>query len=184
MHAHRNSYAQPKMPLPLLGRFVNLKAMWSTLRKYFRFGFRGSRWWKTRSSQRSLMVSCVILSKGWRICCWSVQLIRHIYTHDLTPLFIMIAAVCSFSNNPHLFGEGYQNLPKILSIFAEILETSLIDDNLIQRIVRILKQLQSNNLPQELLQKAWTSLPQEQQLKLQRAIAMWKSIKLHHVKSA
>jgi len=74
------------------------------------------------------------------------------------------------SNNPHLLGNGFANLPHLIYIFAEILGTPLIDIDLSKRIVAILKQMQST-LPSELLGKAWTALSPENQQKLQKAVS-------------
>jgi len=77
--------------------------------------------------------------------------------------------LCTFieSGSPHLYGEGYQNLPKIFSVFADAFETSLVDEELTMRMVNILKRLQTS-LPVDLLQKVWNSLTSEQQQKLQK----------------
>jgi hypothetical protein len=74
------------------------------------------------------------------------------------------------SNNPHILGASYANLPKILSVFADVLGTDLINEELAHRIVNILKQIRSG-LPAEVLQHCWGSLKPEQQQKLQQAIS-------------
>lgn len=74
------------------------------------------------------------------------------------------------SNNPHIFGASYANLPKVLSVFADVLGTDLINEELGHRIVNILKQIRSG-LPQDVLQHSWGALKPEQQQKLQQAIS-------------
>jgi len=63
------------------------------------------------------------------------------------------------------FGEGYKNLPKILSLFAQTLGTKLIDEEVSQKMVAIMQLMQAS-FPAEFLQKALEALPQEQRLKL------------------
>jgi hypothetical protein len=77
--------------------------------------------------------------------------------------------LCNFveSNNPHVLGQNYSNIPKIVSIFALILDTDLIDETTQQRVINILKHMRSS-LPAETLQKAFSSLPPELQQKLQK----------------
>jgi len=77
--------------------------------------------------------------------------------------------LCDFveSLNGDLLGPGYQNLPKILSIFGDILGTELIDENITNRIIQLLKKF-----PPELIHKSWNSLSQGHQQKLQSALAM------------
>jgi len=73
------------------------------------------------------------------------------------------------SNNPHIFGNGFSNLPHLIYIFAEILGTNLVDSEVEARIVTILKHMQ-NSMPPELLGKAWASLSPQNQQKLQKAV--------------
>jgi HJR/Mrr/RecB family endonuclease len=70
-------------------------------------------------------------------------------------------------NSTQLLGASFEHLPKLFSVFATILETDLVDDELGQRIVNIMKQMQQS-FSADLLQKAWSSLTPEQQAKLQR----------------
>jgi len=74
------------------------------------------------------------------------------------------------SNNPHLLGNGFANLPHLIYIFAEILGTILIEPELAIRIIAILKHMQTT-LPQEILAKAWSALTPENQQKLQKAVS-------------
>jgi hypothetical protein len=74
------------------------------------------------------------------------------------------------SSNPHLLGQGYQHIPKIVSVFGEVLGTDLIDEEITKRIVNILKQMQSA-LPADLLQRAFTALPPQSQQKLVKQLS-------------
>jgi len=76
--------------------------------------------------------------------------------------------LCEFveSNNPNVFGANYANLPKILSVFAQVLGTELIDDAITQRIVNILKGMSASS--PEIIQSAFAQLPIEQQNKLKQ----------------
>jgi len=73
------------------------------------------------------------------------------------------------SSNVHLFGAQFQQLPKILGIFGDILGTELIDEQLTTRIVNILKQLRG--LQPDVLQKSWNLLTEDQKQKLQSSFA-------------
>jgi len=55
-------------------------------------------------------------------------------TYDLLATFVE-------RQNPHLLGSGMSNLPRIVSTFAEVLTTELVDEPLQQRIVALLKQI-------------------------------------------
>jgi hypothetical protein len=57
-----------------------------------------------------------------------------------------------------------------LSIFAEILETELIDEPLTGRIKNVLKTIQTN-ISADVLQKIWASLNSPQQQKLQKTMS-------------
>jgi len=82
---------------------------------------------------------------------------------------VTYAQLCTFveGNNPHILGQGFTNLPKILSIFAVILESELIDETISQRVVNILKQMRTG-IPGDVVQRAFSSLPPEQQQKLSK----------------
>jgi hypothetical protein len=69
--------------------------------------------------------------------------------------------------NSRVFGQNYQNLPKILSIFAHVFGSDLIDSKTGERIITILKKMQQA-FPAAALQQAISILPTEQQKKLQQ----------------
>ncbi len=75
-----------------------------------------------------------------------------------------------FSNNPHIIGQQFNRLPAILSIFAHVLNTNLINEQITNRIVNILKQMRTSYQP-ELLQSVWGSLSDEHRSKLQGSFA-------------
>lgn len=83
-------------------------------------------------------------------------------TDDTTESKVTYNQLCTFieAHNPHVFGQNYSNVGKIVSIFAEVLGTELVDDELTQRMSVLLKQLVTQ-MPQ-----AFASLPAEQQQKL------------------
>lgn len=80
--------------------------------------------------------------------------------------------LCGFieSSNTLVLGQGFENVPKIVSIFGYIVGTDLVDEDLVKRIVRALQQMQSG-MPAQVLQGAWAGLSQEQQQKLQQFMA-------------
>eukprot|EP01118_Nematostelium_gracile_P003268 TRINITY_DN1371_c0_g1_i5.p1 TRINITY_DN1371_c0_g1~~TRINITY_DN1371_c0_g1_i5.p1 ORF type:complete len:1087 (+),score=330.68 TRINITY_DN1371_c0_g1_i5:98-3358(+) len=84
---------------------------------------------------------------------------------------VTYAQLCTMieQNNPHLLGQNYANVPRIVSIFAEIFETELIDAELTKRIVNILKGMQSA-LPAELLSASYSVLTPTNQQKLTRVL--------------
>jgi hypothetical protein len=71
------------------------------------------------------------------------------------------------ANNPIILGQGSKNIPRLLQIFADIVDTKLVNDETNKSITQILKQLSSQ--PQ-ILQQAAALLSQEQQQKLQAAM--------------
>jgi hypothetical protein len=85
--------------------------------------------------------------------------------------FLLIYFVTTLNDserfNSHLIGQNYQNLPKILSIFAHVLDSNLIDSQTGERIVNILKKMQQM-FPATTLQQAISLLPTEQQKKLDK----------------
>jgi len=84
---------------------------------------------------------------------------------------VTYAQLCSFieSSNPHILGQDYANLPKILDIFSSVLDTNLVDGDLTLRMVNILKQMQTS-LPAA-AQKAVAGLSGEKQQKLLNALS-------------
>jgi hypothetical protein len=74
------------------------------------------------------------------------------------------------NNNPHIFGNNYSNLPKILNIFASILfdNRELVTPGTSRDIKELLARMQQ--LPAEFIQKAFSVLPQNEQEVLKRAL--------------
>jgi len=93
-------------------------------------------------------------------------------TEDKIESRVTYGLLCHFieTSNAYIFGQNFSNLPKILSIFGEILETDLIDETIERRIKSILKQLQSS-LQGNVLQTVWGSLALPQQQKLHKAVS-------------
>jgi hypothetical protein len=91
-------------------------------------------------------------------------------TQDEEEALMVYNNLCNFIDQAavKILGPQYEHLPKVVSVFAEILGTSLVDGNLTRRITTIIKGLQQ--LPPEVLQKTWSSLPPEAQAKLQAAL--------------
>jgi hypothetical protein len=122
------------------------------------------------------------ISSVGKICRYQAQVVNN---SQLLPLWLSMLPttkdksespliydnLCYFieSNNADLLGPGYSNLPKILSIFGAVLETELINEQLKQRIVAILKQMQKV-LPTDALQGVWATLSDEHKHKLTRAV--------------
>jgi hypothetical protein len=71
--------------------------------------------------------------------------------------------------SPHIFGQNYQNLPKVLNIIGHVLGTELIDSQTGERMIKIIKTIQQT-IPSDTLRQALSLLPNEQQRKLQHAI--------------
>lgn len=71
-------------------------------------------------------------------------------------------------NNPIVLGQGSKNIPKILQIIADIVDTKLVNEETNKAIIQILKQLSSQ--PQ-MLQQAAALLTHDQQKKLQVAMS-------------
>jgi len=92
-------------------------------------------------------------------------------TSDKVESLVTYSQLCTFveTSNPHVLGQGYQNIPRILAIFGHILETDLINEEITKRIVNILKQIQTG-LPADLLQRAFGTLPPLSQQKLARSL--------------
>jgi hypothetical protein len=89
-------------------------------------------------------------------------------TADNIEAKVTYGQLCSFieSSNPYIIGTNFQNLPRILTIFAEILDTDLVDEPLTHRIKVIISQIR-NGVSAETLQGAWGSLQPTHQQKLQ-----------------
>lgn len=71
-------------------------------------------------------------------------------------------------NNPIVLGVGSSNIPKILQIISEIVDTKFVNEETNKAIIQILKQLSTQ--PQ-LLQQAAALLTHDQQKKLQQAMS-------------
>jgi len=92
-------------------------------------------------------------------------------TQDEEEALAVYNNLCNFLEQaaPKILGQQYEHLPKVVSVFAHILGTNLVDDSLTRRITTIIKgPLQQ--LPPEVLQKTWSSLPPESQVKLQAVL--------------
>jgi len=83
---------------------------------------------------------------------------------------VIYGLLCSFVEkaSTQILGQGYQNLVKIVSVFADVLGTDLVDDTITLRIVTILKQMQQI-VPANVMQTAWANLTPEHQLRIQEA---------------
>ncbi|KAL0479253.1 importin-beta [Acrasis kona] len=71
------------------------------------------------------------------------------------------------ANNPLVLGEASSNLPRLLRIFSEIVDTHLVNDETQKQIIQILNQL--NSQPQ-MMQQAASFLTPDQISKLSKAI--------------
>jgi len=93
-------------------------------------------------------------------------------TEDKIESRVIYSLLCSFVEkaSSHIIGQGYQNLSKLVRVFAETLGTELVDNTLTLRMVSILKQMQLQ-LPADVLQNAWSSLTPELQTRIQQAQA-------------
>eukprot|EP00898_Chlorokybus_atmophyticus_P005983 jgi/Chlat1/6386/Chrsp44S05759 len=71
-----------------------------------------------------------------------------------------------------LLGPSMQHLPRIVSIFAEVLAagTELASDKVVARMVALLRQLQQT-LPPDAMAAAWSSLSQQQQATLTQCLS-------------
>jgi len=85
-------------------------------------------------------------------------------THDKIESKLIYAQLCSFieKSHPSVLGKDWSNLPKIVGIFATVLDTDLIDEEITMRIRNILKQMQVN-VPQAILQQTFLALTPPQQ---------------------
>lgn len=76
--------------------------------------------------------------------------------------------LCNFVEKvgPQILGASYEHLPKVVAVLVQALGTDFVqDDELTGRITNILKGL--TQLPQDVLQRVWQTLPAELQAKLQ-----------------
>jgi hypothetical protein len=70
-----------------------------------------------------------------------------------------------FSHGQALLGAEYQNLSKVLDVFATVLRTELVDDSITERMLEIMKRMQAS-LPPHILQNAFNALSLEKRNKL------------------
>jgi len=68
----------------------------------------------------------------------------------------------------HILGENYKNLGKILSIFADVIESRVIKKSTSKSLVNIVKNMQEK-IPQ-LTNEAYNSLPKSKQERLIRLV--------------
>lgn len=71
------------------------------------------------------------------------------------------------THSAHVFGNGYKNLPKLLSIFGRVLDTPCVTDETAAEIRAFLTQLQSA-LPADLLNAAFAAISPDEQARLRR----------------
>lgn len=71
---------------------------------------------------------------------------------------------------PWALGDNYKNIPQIVVVFARILESEYADEATQQRIVQQLQRIRTE-MPQELLQMAWTNLDETNRAKLQKFVS-------------
>jgi hypothetical protein len=72
------------------------------------------------------------------------------------------------SNNPHVFGENFKNLPVILNIFSDIISSRLIKKDTSTLIIDIVKNMQ-NQMP-DVVNAAFGTLPQNKKDRLIRHV--------------
>jgi len=79
--------------------------------------------------------------------------------------------LCDFveKTGAQLSGSKYENVPKLVGVFGQILGTKFVDEELTQRITTIIKGMQQ--LPPEVSQNAWASLSPTLQEKLQKILS-------------
>uniref|UniRef100_A0A0C9QU83 TSA: Wollemia nobilis Ref_Wollemi_Transcript_9431_3919 transcribed RNA sequence n=1 Tax=Wollemia nobilis TaxID=56998 RepID=A0A0C9QU83_9CONI len=94
--------------------------------------------------------------------------------NDLIEAKVLHELLCSMveRSDPQLLGPGNQYLPKIISVFAEILcaGADLASEDTISKIVRLLRQLQQT-MPPPALASTWSSLQPQQQAALQSILS-------------
>ena len=74
------------------------------------------------------------------------------------------------AQNPSIMGNNNGNVPKLVSIFGQVLGTSMIDEATTGRISRILLMLQSAVSP-DVLRSGWVTLTAEQRDRIQAAVS-------------
>jgi len=80
---------------------------------------------------------------------------------------ITYSQLCFFieTHGQLLLGAEYQNVGKLLDIFATVLGTKLVDEPITQRMLAIMKRMQAT-IPTHILQNAFNSLSTEKRAKL------------------
>eukprot|EP01113_Clastostelium_recurvatum_P002059 TRINITY_DN1085_c0_g1_i2.p1 TRINITY_DN1085_c0_g1~~TRINITY_DN1085_c0_g1_i2.p1 ORF type:complete len:1100 (+),score=314.59 TRINITY_DN1085_c0_g1_i2:117-3416(+) len=93
-------------------------------------------------------------------------------TEDKIESKVVYALLCTFieKHGSILLGNGFANLPKVLSIFGQVLETDLIDEPLTARMSQLLKTMRGS-IPADAFNNAATHLPEDQRNKLMKALA-------------
>lgn len=88
-------------------------------------------------------------------------------TEDNIESLVTYSQLCLFieTHGNLILGAEYQNLGKVLDVFATVLGTNLVDEAIAERMLNIMKQMQAN-LPPHLLQNAFNSLSAEKRGKL------------------
>jgi len=89
---------------------------------------------------------------------------------DVAESVLVTKQLCALirANNAHILGVNNANLPRIIAIFAEVLETEVVDDECTKQIKEMLEAVQQGAPAQ--LETASRSLPPEALQKLQRCL--------------
>jgi len=90
---------------------------------------------------------------------------------DVAESVLVTKQLCALvrGNHPQVLGDANANLPRIVAIFAQVLETDCVDDDCTARIKEMLEAMQQAAPAQ--LQTACRSLPADALQKLERCIA-------------
>jgi len=88
-------------------------------------------------------------------------------TEDNIESVVTYGHLCYFieAHGQALLGAEYQNLSKVLDVFATVLRTELVDDSITERMLDLMKRMQAS-LPPHILQNAFNSLSLEKRNKL------------------
>ncbi|KAI5084377.1 hypothetical protein GOP47_0000546 [Adiantum capillus-veneris] len=94
--------------------------------------------------------------------------------NDLVEAKIVHEQLCSMveRSDPQLLGANNQNLPKVISVFAEVLSAGndLATEQTVERMVNLLRRIQQT-LPPPALASTWSSLQPQQQAALQSILS-------------
>lgn len=74
-----------------------------------------------------------------------------------------------FSDNAIVFGQNFENLPRILQIVGTAIGSDLVDEEINTQLLNVLKQMQTS-FPSNILQQSFATLPKELQEKLQKVL--------------